>query len=234
MATIAETAAASVLPEDGSLADLHEQLGGIPLARIRLRPPPGEATEKDVIEAERRTGRICELIDGVLVEKTVGFYEGRVASVVGHLIESYLEQQPLGITVGADGPVRLLPRQVRIPDVSFISWDRLPGGKVPEEPIPALAPDLAVEVLSPGNTAAEMQRKLRDYFAAGVRLVWYIDPATRSARAYTGVYQGVEVPPEGALSGGEVLPGFELPLAELFARAEKSGPAVQANREVHP
>lgn len=76
---------------------------------------------------------------------------------------------------------------------------------------------LAVEVLSPGNTEGEMQRKLRDYFAVGVRLVWTIDPVTRTARAYTSPEQGSSYTEAGRLSGGEVLPGFELPLRELFA-----------------
>ena len=65
---------------------------------------------------------------------------------------------------------------VRIPDVAFTSWERLPGRRVPPEPIPELAPDLAVEVLSQSNTEAEMTRKRGEYFAAGVRLVWLVDP----------------------------------------------------------
>ena len=76
------------------------------------------------------------------------------------------------IVVGEAGMMRISQGLVRIPDVSFVSWDRLPEGKVPSEPIPALAPDLAVEVLSQGNTAKEMNRKRREYFEAGVRLVW--------------------------------------------------------------
>ena len=64
-----------------------------------------------------------------------------------------------------------------------------------------------------------MQRKLRDYFAAGVRLVWYIDPRTRSAKSYTAEDQFVEVSDAGALSGGDVLPGFEIQLRELFDKA---------------
>ena len=79
-----------------------------------------------------------------------------------------------------------------------------------------MAPDLAIEVLSAGNTAAEMQRKLRDYFTAGVKLVWYIDPATRSAKSYTAEDKFIAVDESGSLSGGDVLPGFELPLGALF------------------
>ena len=83
--------------------------------------------------------------------------------------------------------MRLAPGLVRIPDVSFVSWDRFPDRRVTREPVPAIAPDLAVEVLSESNTKAEMDRKLREYFAAGARLVWYLDPEDRTVRVYTAV-----------------------------------------------
>ena len=117
--------------------------------------------------------------------------------------------------------LRILPNQVRIPDVSFISWDRLPEGKLPPEPIARLAPDLAVEVLSPSNTKGEMDRKLKDYFAAGVRLAWLIDPPSQTAEVYTSPTEVRHVGKNQALDGGDVLPGFRLPLKQLFARAER-------------
>jgi hypothetical protein len=82
--------------------------------------------------------------------------------------------------------------------------------------IGTLVPDLAIEVLSAGNTEGEMRRKLHDYFTAGVRLVWYIDPRTRPAKAYTAENACSEVSAADSLSGGDVLPGFVLPLRELF------------------
>ena len=112
------------------------------------------------------------------------------------------------------------PGQVRIPDVCFISRDRFPGGKISDVPIPSLVPDLAVEILSPGNTPGEMVRKLRDYFNAGVRLVWYIDPRSRTANVYTALDKGQTLTEAGVLDGGEVLPGFQLPLQELFSGLE--------------
>ena len=162
------------------------------------------------------TGSV-RLIDATLVEKTVGYRESFVAMRVGHLIQAFLESHDQGIVLGEGGALRILPDQVRIPDVCFISWDHFPDRKLSPEPIPALAPDLAIEVLSQGNTEAEMQRKLRDYFAAGVRLVWYIDPRTRSARSYTAETQYLEVAESQSLLGGDVLPGFELPLSDVFA-----------------
>ena len=209
---------------DWSLADLLEHLGGIPAERIRLRPQPGTATEQDVIEAERHD-HLCELIDGTLVEKAMGWRESRVAHLLGHLLEDFLEEHDWGVVTGADGTVKLMPGQVRIPDVAFFSWDRFPNRRLPEEPIPNLAPDLAIEVLSRGNTEGEMRRKLRDYFAAGVRLVWYIDPQSRNTRVHTAVDQTTVIGEDQPISGGEVLPGFQVTLRDLLLRTDREPPA---------
>jgi Uma2 family endonuclease len=208
----------SVLPPDWTLAELWASLGKIPLERIRVCPPPGTATEEDVLKAEGHTGRICELIDGVLVEKTMGYSESLLAVEIIYLMKSFLDKHDLGIVLGADGTLRILPHQVRVPDVCFISWERFPNRQLPPEPIPALAPDLAIEVLSESNTEQEMRRKLHDYFTAGVRLVWYIDPRTRSAKSFAAEDQCVELTESQSLTGGDVLPEFQLPLSALFAK----------------
>jgi len=204
-----------------TLADLQKRLGGIPLERIWYHPAPGTATEKDVIEAENRENRLCELVDGTLVEKAMGFEESRLAWRLGHLVGLYLDQNDLGICVGADGMMRIAPGLVRIPDLSFIAWDKLPGRESPADPIPDLAPDLAVEVLSEGNTKPEMARKVREYFEAGVRVVWLIDPKKRTARVFSGVDQSILVRAHQALDGGDVLPGFVLPLKDLLDRGRR-------------
>ncbi len=209
-------------PRLETFADLLHQIGNVPLERIRLHPAPGTATEQDVTAAlEGVEKHICELVDGVLVEKPVASTEAMLAGVIVQLLWNYVEEDDLGVVIPGDGPLRLRIGLVRIPDVSFISWDRLPGGEFPDDPIAAVAPDLAVEVLSEGNTKAEMERKLRDYFDAGVRLVWLIQPKTQTAVAYTSTTKTRRVGKEGSLDGGEVLPGFRLPLKEVFARAHR-------------
>ncbi len=200
-------------------AELVQRLGNIPLERICFKPPPGQATERDLLTAMRRSDRLYELVDGTLVEKTVGLSESMIAGEILRRIGNFALDNALGIPAGADGTVRLLKGLVRVPDVSFFSWDRLPGGVLPSEPIPDLSPDLAVEVLSESNTPEEMERKLGEYFLAGVQLVWMIDPRKRMAEAYTTPDAPDAVLDEsGTLDGGDVLPGFTLPLAELFAR----------------
>ena len=129
--------------------------------------------------------RICELVEGTLVEKPMGYEEGRLAGVLLTYLNIFLWQHDLGIANGPDGTLKLTTGLVRIPDVSFVSWDRLPDRQPPKGPIPLLPLDLAVEVISQGNTRAEMERKLREYFDAGTRLVWFVYPKTRTVHVYT-------------------------------------------------
>jgi hypothetical protein len=104
-----------------TVAELLKKLGRIPAERVLLDPPPGTATEKDVLEVERRQGRISELVDGVLVEKAMGYEESFLAMWLGHLLNRFLDEHKLGIVAGADGTLRLWPGLVRIPDISFIA-----------------------------------------------------------------------------------------------------------------
>jgi Uma2 family endonuclease len=203
-----------------TVADLLHKLGGVPAERVRLDPPPGTATEKDVIAVKRREGRLCELVEGVLVEKTMGMEESVLAGWIIHLIYQILPMNDLGFLAGADGAMRLMPGLVRIPDVSFISWSQLPNRTIPTKAIPNLHPDLAVEVLSRSNTKAEMERKLRDYFLVGTQLVWLVNPRKRTVRVYTAPDESRLLQEEESLDGGEVLPGLSLPLREVFAKLE--------------
>lgn len=199
-------------------ADLVERFGAVLLSRIRHDPAPGTATERDVIEIHDREDRLYELVDGVLMEKTVGTYESYLAGVLTHLLWGFVREKDLGIVLPADGMMRLAPGLVRIPDVSFISWERLPGRKVPREPIADLSPDLAVEVISKGNTPEEMERKLADYFSAAVRQVWYVHHTPRrEVLVYSSPEECAVVSERESLHGGSVLPGFILPLERLFA-----------------
>lgn len=207
-------------PTDWTVADLLDQLGGIPPERVRMTPWPGTATERDVVEMDDRGGPLCELIDGTLVEKTMGVYESWLAGRILHFISSYLEKHPIGIVTGEAGFYKLFPRIVFAPDVTLVRYERLPGGRVPRDPIPSLAPTLPIEVLSPSNTKREMSRKLREYFKAGAELVWYVDPQSQSAAVYPTPDQRAEIAFDGALVGGTVLPGFELPLRRLLAESD--------------
>jgi Uma2 family endonuclease len=219
MATITPIAP-SAASDLKTVADLLEELGGIPASRVRIFPSPGKATEQDLLDLLDHQDTICELVDGTLVEKTMGCVESLLALAIAHRLINFVKNGRLGIVLGADGTLRVLPDQVRIPDVCFISWKRFPGGKLPDVQIPSVAPDLAIEILSPGNSEGEMRRKLNDYFAAGVALVWYIDPAKKNAAVYTSPDQCTVLDEAQILTGGAVLPGFNLALRDLFAEVE--------------
>jgi Uma2 family endonuclease len=198
--------------------ELHKRLGEIPLHRIRTTPAPGTATEADL---ERVGKPICELIDGVLVDKPMGGLESLLATYVGGRIWNHTGPGGLGIVLGADGFTRVYPGQLRAPDVSYIPWSSFPGGELPDEAYWSIPPALIVEVLSPDNTPAEIDRKLRELFGAGVKLAWVIDPKPQSAKVYTSAARFKELTADGVLDGGRVLPGFKLPLADLFAATRK-------------
>jgi Uma2 family endonuclease len=164
--------------------------------------------------------RLCELVDGILVEKTVGIEESWLAVSLASLLSLHVNPRNLGLVTGADGMYRLSRGEVRIPDVAFVSLDRIPRGKFPEQPIPGLVPDLVVEVISPGNTPKEMNEKLKEYFQKGARLVWFVRPRARAVDVYTPAGQCTRLSARATLDGGLVLPGFSIRVGDLFRKPE--------------
>jgi len=200
-------------------AEWLHALGDIPPERIVMDPPPGTATEKDVFRyVDGDDKRLVELVDGTLVEKTVGFLEALIALKLGRVLGDFVAARKLGIVAGADATMRMKGRSVRLPDLVFVSINDLPGGKVPQESIPTLPPTLAVEVISKGNTKAEMRRKKEEYFESGTKLVWFIYPKMRTIAVFDGPSEEpVRVFSEtDTLDGGSVVPGFSISVADVF------------------
>jgi Uma2 family endonuclease len=201
-----------------TLPQLRRHFGMIPAQRILLNPPPGTATEKDLIRINGRREHLCELVDGVLVEKaSMGTKEGLLGSWLVHVLWDHLVGRDQGIVLGGDAMLRLFPGLVRAPDVSFISAKHLPDGELPEEAIASISPDLAVEVISKSNTKKEIERKLREYFASGTQLAWVVLPKKKIVEVYTSAAEKKVLSARQSLDGGEVLPGFRLALSRLFA-----------------
>lgn len=161
-----------------------------------------------------------ELVDGQLVEKQMGWEASYVASRLYHFICAFLEQHSLGWPV-VEGSYQCFadePNRVRKPDVSFVSKERMPSGDPPAGHNTAV-PDLAVEAISPTNTFSEIERKVHEYLDAGVRLVWVIDPPTRTIHVYRPNDSNVTLLREAdSLSGEDVLPGFQCHVSQLFKR----------------
>jgi Uma2 family endonuclease len=201
-------------PRFDTAAEWLHALGDVPPERIIFNPLPGTATEDDLLHFVERD-KLCELIDGTLVEKPVGYDEAIIAANLTIRLGAYVERTDLGVLSGADSTLRMASSgRVRLPDVAFISKERLPKKR---GRVPTLAPDLAVEVLSETNTAAEMAQKLREYFPSGTRLVWFIDPRTRTVAVYHVPGESTRVLTESdTLDGEQVIPGFTMPVADLF------------------
>lgn len=161
------------------------------------------------------------MIDGVLVKKAaaMGFFESRLALILGYFVEAYLEKNPIGACFGEAAPTRLESEQIRMPDFFFIRWDRFEHGRLPAGQVLNCPPDFAVEVLSPSNTAKEMARKRADYFNAGCQLVWEADPEKRCVEVFTSPDHSTILDESGVLTGDPVLPGFRLPVKDWFDRA---------------
>lgn len=203
-------------PRFANLAELLDDLGGIPADRVCYDPPPGRATERDLVRLHGRDGKLYELVNGTLVEKPMGRPESVLASELNRLLGTFVRGHDLGFCTGPDDLIEVLPNVVRGPDVSFVSWLKRPDRTSGSAAVARDLPDLAVEVISPSNTPKEITRKIGEYFRGGIPLVWVIDHRRRTAAVYTAPDAKVVVAETGTLDGGEVLPGFRVSLAELF------------------
>lgn len=203
-----------------NLGELLRQLGDIPPERVRLNPSPGQATKKDLLRLLDRDNILCELVDDTLVEKAVGQVESLLAGWLIHCLWSFLETRDLGRVFGADAPFELRPRLIRLPDVAFVSHQRLPQGDGRRKPVATWVPELAVEIVSKGNSKREIERKLSEYFDAGVVLVWIVDPRKKSVKVYRDINTFETLGERDRLSGGSVLPGFSMSIREWFAKIE--------------
>jgi Uma2 family endonuclease len=158
-----------------------------------------------------------ELLRGRLLrEPPAGAEHSWLGVALGRRLGEFAHAARAGFVFGADCGFRIAldPDTVRAPDVSFVAADRLPSGP-PRGYVP-FAPDLAVEIVSPSDRVSDVTRKVIDYLDAGTRLVWVIDPVTRTAAVHRSRSDVLMLRERDVLEGGDVLPGFRLPLAELF------------------
>jgi Uma2 family endonuclease len=172
------------------------------------------ATEEDLLRAPR-DGRKYELVDGRLRVSPAGGRHGRVCIRLGARLHAFVEERGLGYVFDSSTGFRLPGGNVRVPDASVVARGRFPGEQVPEG-FADLAPDLAVEVLSPEDRSRDVLDKVGEYLQAGVRVVWVIDPRQRTAIVYRSLTDVRTLGPNDALDGEDVVPGFRCRLAEVI------------------
>jgi Uma2 family endonuclease len=157
----------------------------------------------------------CELIDGEIVRMSPsGAEHGNVAMNLGAILRQFVKASGLGKVFAAETGFKLAPRRVRAPDVAFVRADRLTGG-VPKRFFEG-PPDLAVEVVSPSDTWQEVEEKVEDWLASGTRSCWVVDPKTRLVVVYHPGGQATRFDSKAVLTDELVLPGFSVPVAEVF------------------
>jgi Uma2 family endonuclease len=221
MSTVLDPQPTELQPQEqpcpvGTVADLVDRLGGIPLDRIKMHPAPGTATEEDVVRCQ-----CCELIDGVIVETGMGWEEAGWEMILGGLIEQYLRGNRIAILAGASGLTRLEPGRIRIPDLGVYLLSRFPSGKAQRVAICDIAPDWAIEVVSRSNTKREMEQKREHFFAAGTRRIWIVDPRKRTIEDWTTSKSMIVLAGDDTADLGQILPGFTLKIGDWFDQVDE-------------
>ena len=173
-------------------------------------------TANQLLEAEE-IGR-CELLRGrIIMMSPAGFRHGRIVGTISRILGNFVSQQQLGVVTGAETGFQLAhdPDTVRAPDVAFVRGDRIPQ----EEPTGFFqgAPDLAVEVVSPGNRVSQLLAKVQQWLEAGCHEVWVVDPETHTVTVYRPGGATRVVRRDESLEGGEVLPAFSVAASDFFA-----------------
>jgi len=174
-------------------------------------------TAEDLLRMPQESIR-SDLMRGELIRMTpAGARHGQIAIKFGARLDVFVTGRNLGIVFTAETGFILSrdPDTVRGPDVAFVSRERIPPEGVPEGFWP-MAPDLAIEVVSPGDTAADVETKACDYLDAGTRLVWVVNPKTQRVTEYRSLSDIRMLTVNDTLDGADVIPGFSLPLKELF------------------
>jgi Uma2 family endonuclease len=160
--------------------------------------------------------RNYEFIAGEIVPVVANQFSSVIANIIGGYLMIFVKQNRLGWVTGADGGYRV-NQDNYIPDVGFITRLRQPEAcKTAYNP---LAPDLAVEVLSPTDTASLVRLKLMNYIAAGT-IVWLVDPEARQIEVYAPGHPAAVIGIDGAVDGGTLLPGFRLAVSDIFEGIE--------------
>jgi Uma2 family endonuclease len=164
-----------------------------------------------------------DLVRGEIIKKPLfSLLHGMLCADLGAIIGAFVEANDLGAVFGTGTGflVEQNPDSVLGIDVSFVSHERLRGLENLDT-FPPFAPDLAIEVLNPSDTTSEVNEKITLYLAAGSRAVWVFNPRRRTVAVYSSPSEFQTLSEQDTLDGGDVLPGFELKLSELFAAVEE-------------
>ena len=174
----------------------------------------------EIVQQPAYEDRIVELVEGEIVDMPFpNPIHAAVLITLSTAMNIFVKEKGMGRVIGGDAPVVLESNPegrdtVRGLDIAYISSERLPG-RLPRKPL-RVAPDLAVEVISPSNKAEDIEKKIQQLLGAGTSLVWIVYPDLQCVAAHT-IDGSVTLVESEILTGGNVLPGFEIPVSEIFS-----------------
>lgn len=176
-------------------------------------------TEEELMSLPK-DGHKHELINGEIIMSPTGYRHEDIAAALLTAMRVHVRQHKLGSVCGSSLGCWMVSGNLLSPDVAFIQKTRIPRGQDAVKRYFQGSPDLVVEILSPWDRTIRTHDKLVDYFDSGARLAWVINPEEKSALVYRGTETHRLLCVTDVLDGEDVLPGFRLPLAELFAELE--------------
>jgi Uma2 family endonuclease len=163
-----------------------------------------------------KDGRKYELVDGEVVVSPAGPLHSEIAIKIARIFATFLDGHPIGKVYGADAGMIFPTGNLRSPDVSFVRMEKLPGGKSPVT-FGKFVPDLAVEVLSPGDRPRQVADKIGEFLECGVPLVWVVDPRTQTVTAYQSLSNTQQFTAQDTISAEPILPGFSCLVSRFFS-----------------
>lgn len=188
-----------------------------PNTRMPVAPTPGKIwTERELLALPKDEGK-HELVDGeIVLMSPANHTHGEVCVNILSPLREYVKAKRLGKVYDGQTGFWMVSGNTRSPDVSFVSHQRLDALPRPLGSFLRTAPDLVIEVLSPGERRRDIERKLADYFSSGTRLAWFVFQRSKSVRVYCSPVASALLGEHEILSGEDVVPGFVLPIKDIF------------------
>ncbi len=165
-------------------------------------------------------GRKYELVEGEIVVSNAGIEHEFIGAGLINSLFSFVRKHKLGIVCGSSAGYWMKSGNLRSPDVSFIAKERLQGLKYAPKKFFQRAPDLVVEILSPSDAVDGLHEKIVEYFESGARLIWVLNPEEQTILVYHSPQPDLLLRTGDSISGEDVIPGFSMPLSELFAELD--------------
>jgi Uma2 family endonuclease len=162
-----------------------------------------------------KDGRKYELVNGEILVSPGNWRHTKIATKIAHIFATFLDEFPVGEVFCDNLGVVLPNRNLRSPDVTFIRAEKLPGGELPEA-FAEVVPDLAVEVLSPGNSPGYIMAKIGEFLECGVAKVWVVDPAQKTVTVYSSLSQTEQYSADDTITAEPLLPGFSCRVSRFF------------------